>query len=218
MTRNRSTPLRALLGATPVIPVLVIDDAATAVPLARALAEGGLRVLEITLRTPAALASIAEIKKTLPDIMVGAGTVRNPGDARLARDAGARFVVSPGHSLALGDACSELGLPYLPGVATASEVMAALEQGYDLLKFFPAEAAGGISMLKALAGPFADAAFCPTGGVDVTNAQAYLSLPNVHCVGGSWIAPRPLVVAARWAAVTELAAAAAALRRGGQSA
>jgi 2-dehydro-3-deoxyphosphogluconate aldolase/(4S)-4-hydroxy-2-oxoglutarate aldolase len=212
---NRSLRIRELIGRTAVIPVLVIDAVTDAVPLARALRDGGLKLLEITLRTPAALPSIAALAAELPDVVVGAGTVRNASDARLAREAGARFVVSPGYTAALGAACVELGLPCLPGVATASEVMAAFNDGYDVMKFFPAEAAGGLAMLNAFAGPFPDVAFCPTGGIDAENAPAYLARPNVLCVGGSWLAPRAEVAAANWTKITELAAVAAGMRRSG---
>lgn len=215
MKENRSIRIRELIGQTAVIPVLVIDDLTHAVPLARALCAGGLKLLEITLRTPAALPSIAAIAEALPEVVVGAGTVRSASDAARAHEAGARFAVGPGYTAALGDACIELGLPYLPGVATASEVMTALDDGYDVLKFFPAEAAGGLAMLNALAGPFPDVAFCPTGGIDAKNAQAYLAQANVLCVGGSWIALRAEVADGNWAKVTALAASAARLKRAG---
>jgi 2-dehydro-3-deoxyphosphogluconate aldolase/(4S)-4-hydroxy-2-oxoglutarate aldolase len=215
MNGNRSIRIRELIGSTAVIPVLVIDDVSKAVPLARALCEGGLTLLEITLRTPAALPSIAAIAKALPDVVVGAGTVRNASDARLAREAGARFAVSPGYTASLEAACVEIGLAWLPGVATASEVMAALDEGYDVLKFFPAETAGGIPMLNALAGPFPDVAFCPTGGIDANKAAAYLARTTVLCVGGSWLAPRAEVARGDWAKITELSAAAAGIKRSG---
>ncbi len=215
MKHDRSNRIRELIGQTTVLPVLVIDDAAKAMPLARALADGGLKLIEITLRTPAALSAIAAIVAALPEIVVGAGTVCHAIDARRAHEAGARFAVSPGHSMELGNACAELGLPFLPGVATASEVMAARNDGYEVLKFFPAEAAGGLEMLDALAGPFPDVMFCPTGGINAANAPAYLALSNVLCVGGSWIAPRAEVTAGNWAKLTELAATAARLQRGG---
>lgn len=215
MKMNRSIPVRELIDRTAVIPVLVIDAVTDAVPLARALRDGGLKLLEITLRTPAALPSIAAIAAELPDVVVGAGTVRSASDARLAREAGARFVVSPGYTAALGAACVEFGLPCLPGVATASEVMAAFDDGYDVMKFFPAEAAGGIPMLNAFAGPFPDVAFCPTGGIDARIAPAYLARPNVLCVGGSWLAPRQEVASGNWARITELAAVAAGMKRSG---
>lgn len=213
MTVERSVRLRRLIGSVTVIPVLVIDDAADAVPLARALVEGGLACLEVTLRTEAALSSIAAIARALPEAVVGAGTLRNADDARKARDAGAVFGVSPGYSTTLGNACDALALPLLPGVATASEVMAALSDGYEVMKFFPAEAAGGIAMLNALSGPFPEVAFCPTGGVDAANAPAYLARSNVLCVGGSWVAPRASVAAGDWQRIGELAAAAANLTR-----
>lgn len=215
MKENRSIRIRELIGQTAVIPVLVIDNLAHAVPLARALCQGGLRLLEITLRTPAALPSIAAIAKALPEVIVGAGTVRSASDAARAHGAGARFAVSPGYTAALGNACIELGLPCLPGVATASEVMTALDDGYDVLKFFPSEAAGGLAMLNALAGPFPDVAFCPTGGIDAKNAQAYLAQANVLCVGGRWIAPHAEVEDGNWTKVTALAASAARLKRTG---
>ncbi|MDP2808705.1 MAG: bifunctional 4-hydroxy-2-oxoglutarate aldolase/2-dehydro-3-deoxy-phosphogluconate aldolase [Rhodocyclaceae bacterium] len=215
MTANRSTQIRELIGRTAVIPVLAIDDVAHAVPLARALCDGGLKLLEITLRTPAALPSIAAIAAALPEVVVGAGTVRSASDAARASEAGARFAVSPGYTAALGNACVNLGLPCLPGVATASEVMAAFDDGYDVMKFFPAETAGGLSMLNALAGPFPDVAFCPTGGINAKNALAYLARTNVLCVGGSWLAPRAEVADRNWAKVTELAADAARLKRSG---
>lgn len=215
MKHDRSIRIRQLIGQTPVIPVLVIDDVAKAVPLAQALAEGGLTLIEITLRTPSAPAAIAAIVQSLPEVVVGAGTVCSAADARRAHEAGARFAVSPGYATDLGNACAGLGLPFLPGVATASEVMAARNEGYEVLKFFPAEAAGGLGMLAALGGPFPDVMFCPTGGIDATNAQAYLARPNVLCVGGSWIAPRAEVAAGNWAKVTELAVAATRLQRGG---
>lgn len=213
MKPNRSARLRELIGSVTVIPVLVIDDVADAVPLARALAEGGLARLEITLRTPLALPAIAAIARALPEVVVGAGTLRNADDAKQVSDAGAAFAVSPGYTVALGEACASLGLPLLPGVATASEVMLARDQGHDLMKFFPAEAAGGIALLNALAGPFPDVAFCPTGGIDSDNAARYLARPNVKCVGGSWVAPREAIAAGDWPRIRELALAASRLAR-----
>ena len=203
-----------LAGHGPVIPVIVIERAVDAVPLARALAAGGVRVLEVTLRTAAALAAIEAIARAVPDAIVGAGTVRNADDARAAQAAGARFAVSPGWSDGVGAACRALGLPLLPGTATASEVMRAADQGHRFLKFFPAGAAGGVAMLKAWAGPFADVSFCPTGGVSVANAPDYLALPNVRVVGGSWLTPPDAIAAGDWPRITALAAAASALRRG----
>ena len=202
-----------LLRAAPVMPVIVIDDAAQAVPLARALVEGGIRVLEVTLRTPAALQAIRAIAREVPDAIVGAGTIINAHDLQQAREAGARFGVSPGATpelLALGRAGD---WPYLPGVMTPSDLMAALAAGYNTLKFFPAAQAGGIPMLKALGGPFPQVTFCPTGGITPATASDYLALPNVACVGGSWLTPAALLRARDWPAITRLAAQAAALPR-----
>ncbi len=196
----------------PVIPVIVIQRAADAVPLARALVAGGVRVLEITLRTPVALEGIEAIARALPEAIVGAGTVRTARDATAARDAGCRFGVSPGYSADLARACREMGLPLLPGVATASEVMAASADGHSLLKFFPATAAGGLPMLKAWAGPFPELSFCPTGGLTAETAPQYLALPNVAVCGGSWLTPPEVVQAQDWSRITALARAAAALR------
>jgi 2-dehydro-3-deoxyphosphogluconate aldolase/(4S)-4-hydroxy-2-oxoglutarate aldolase len=197
----------------PVIPVIVLDDAAHAVPLARALVAGGIRMLEVTLRTPAALACIEAIARDVPDAVVGAGTVRSAADAQAASLAGARFAVSPGYTHAIGKACHDLALPLLPGVATGSEILAAQEDGYTALKFFPAMQAGGLAMLKAWQGPFNDVKFCPTGGIHAGNAAEFLALSNVVCVGGSWLTPVDAVRRGDWAAITELAAAAAKLAR-----
>lgn len=207
-------PLTALdvMRDAPVIPVIVLDDVAHAVPLARALVAGGIRMLEVTLRTPAALACIEAIAREVPGAVAGAGTVRSVADARAARDAGARFAVSPGYTSKVGLACRELGLPLLPGVATGSEIMAASEDGYTELKFFPAMQAGGPAMLKAWSGPFTDVRFCPTGGVSPANAKEFLSLPNVVCVGGSWLTPGDAVAAGDWDRLTRLAREAAGLR------
>jgi len=196
----------------PVIPVIVIDRVDDAVPLARALVEGGVRVLEVTLRTPTALACIEAMARAVPEAIVGAGTVRSAADARAARDAGCAFAVSPGHTAPVAQACREAGLPLLPGVATASEVMAASADGHTFLKFFPAAAAGGIAMLKALAGPFPDVVFCPTGGITVETAPQFLALPNVKVCGGSWLTPADAVGARDWARVARLAREASALR------
>jgi 2-dehydro-3-deoxyphosphogluconate aldolase/(4S)-4-hydroxy-2-oxoglutarate aldolase len=197
----------------PVIPVIVIDRLEDAVPLARALVEGGVRVLEVTLRTPVALQAISAMAREVPGAVVGAGTIRSAADARAARQAGAVFGVSPGYTAEVGAACREVGLPLLPGVATASEVMAAQADGLSFLKFFPATAAGGIPMLKALAGPFPDVAFCPTGGITLQTAPEFLGLPNVKVCGGSWLTPADAVKAGDWARITGLAAEAAALPR-----
>jgi 2-dehydro-3-deoxyphosphogluconate aldolase/(4S)-4-hydroxy-2-oxoglutarate aldolase len=196
----------------PVIPVIVLQRVQDAVPLARALVAGGVRVLEVTLRTPVALAAIERIAREVPEALVGAGTVRSAADAQAAASAGCRFAVTPGYTDAVGSACRALGLPLLPGVATASEVMQAQDAGYGFLKFFPASAAGGVPMLKALAGPFPDVHFCPTGGLTPANAPEYLALPNVPVCGGSWLTPAEAVAAGDWARITALARAAAALR------
>ncbi|SMF29617.1 2-keto-3-deoxy-phosphogluconate aldolase [Tistlia consotensis] len=195
----------------PVVPVLVVEEIAHAAPLARALVAGGLKALEVTLRTPAALEAIRIMAEAAPGAVVGAGTLRSPADVRAAREAGARFGVSPGLSARVLDAAEEAGLPMLPGVATPSEAMAGAERGLEILKFFPAEANGGVPVLEAWASPLKGLSFCPTGGIGAANAPDYLRLPNVLCVGGSWVAPRGLVAAGDWAAVTALARTAAGL-------
>lgn len=207
------SPPDSLLAVTegPVIPVIVIDRVEDAVPMARALVAGGVRVLEVTLRTPVALQSIEAIAREVPEAMVGAGTVRTRADVQAARDAGCRFVVSPGYSREIGLACREIGLPLLPGAATASEVMAANADGYFFLKFFPATAAGGIAMLKSFAGPFPDVGFCPTGGITLETAPGFLALHNVRVCGGSWLTPADAVSAGDWGRITTLARQAAAL-------
>ncbi len=195
----------------PVVPVLVIEDVTQAQGLARALIAGGLPALEVTLRTADALEAI----RAMADVeggVVGAGTLLTPDDVKAAKAAGAKFGVSPGATQKLLDACAEYELPLLPGAATASEVMALLEQGYTVQKFFPAEAAGGAPALKSIGGPIPQVRFCPTGGVSLKNAHSYLGLPNVMCVGGSWVAPAAMVAASDWAGITALAAEAAKLR------
>jgi 2-dehydro-3-deoxyphosphogluconate aldolase/(4S)-4-hydroxy-2-oxoglutarate aldolase len=196
----------------PVIPVIVLQRLADAVPLAQALVDGGVKVLEVTLRTPVALACMEAISKAVPEAIVGAGTVRTVADVQAARNAGCHFVVSPGYASDIGRACRQVELPLLPGVATASEVMAASADGYSFLKFFPATAAGGIPMLKALAGPFPDVVFCPTGGITPETAPQFLALPNVKVCGGSWLTPQDAVDAKDWGRITALARAAGALR------
>jgi len=195
----------------PVIPVIVLEEVAHAVPMARALAAGGIRMLEVTLRTPVALACIEAIAREVPDAVVGAGTVRSAADAQAAALAGARFAVSPGYTRAVGKACHDLALPLLPGVATGSEIMMAQEDGYTALKFFPAMQAGGEAMLRAWSGPFGDVRFCPTGGINAGNAAQFLSLPNVACVGGSWLTPADAIAQGDWARITRLAREAASL-------
>ena len=197
----------------PVIPVLVIRDPAHAAPLARALVAGGLPVLEVTLRTPAALEVIAEMTR-IPGAVVGAGTVLSPADVRAVMAAGAGFAVSPGATDRLLGACEEAGLPILPGAATATEAMVLLERGYSTQKFFPAQIAGGAPALRALASPLPQITFCPTGGIGPANAADFLSLPNVACVGGSWVAPPEMIGAGDWAGIEALARAASALPRG----
>ena len=206
--------MHALFRGVAVIPVLTIEREAHAVPLARALLDGGLRLIEVTLRTPAAPAAIAAIVREVPQIVVGAGTVQRPADVVQACAAGARFLVSPGMTAELAAAALATQLPYLPGVATPSEVMTARDLGISFLKLVPAEAAGGVAMLRALAPVFAGVAFCPTGGIDERAAAEYLALPNVPVVGGSWMAPSELVAAGDWAAVRRLAERAAAIRPG----
>ena len=207
-----SKDLLAIAAMGPVIPVMVIDKVEQAVPLAQALVAGGVRVLEITLRTPAALQSMLEIAAAVPEAVIGAGTLRTPADAEAVLAAGARFAVSPGYSSVLGRACRDLQLPLLPGVATSSEIMQATEDGLQFLKFFPAMAAGGAAMLKAWGSVFADVRFCPTGGIALDTAPGLLALSNVACVGGSWLTPADAVRDGRWAVITRLAQEASALR------
>jgi 2-dehydro-3-deoxyphosphogluconate aldolase / (4S)-4-hydroxy-2-oxoglutarate aldolase len=201
-----------LVALGPVIPVIVLQRVEHAVPMARALVEGGVRVLEVTLRTPVALACMEAIAREVPEAIVGAGTLRSVADVRAARDAGCRFGVSPGYTGAIGAACRDAQLPLLPGVATAGEVMAANADGLTFLKFFPATAAGGVPMLKALAGPFPDVVFCPTGGITAQTAPQFLALPNVKVCGGSWLTPADALAAGDWARITQLAREAAVLR------
>ena len=201
-----------LFDLAPVIPVVVLHDAEVAVPLAEALLAGGLPVIEVTLRTQAALTVIERIAEALPEAIVGAGTIVSAGQVSSARSAGARFLVSPGCTERLAGAMTGSGLPFLAGVATASEALALIERGITAMKFFPAEAAGGVAYLKSLAGPLPQARFCPTGGITPENAPDYLALPNVGCVGGSWLTPADAVAAQDWKRIEELARAAAELR------
>lgn len=205
--------MAAIAALAPVVPVLTIERLGDAVPLARALASGGLRVLEITLRTEVALEALRAIARDVPDAIVGAGTVLTPRQLDQARQAGARFAVSPGCTPALAAAASASELPFLPGVQTVSEAMALSERGFNLLKFFPADTAGGLGWLKSVAAPLAGLRFCPTGGIGPDTASSYLSLANVACVGGSWVAPKTAVAAKDWAGIERLAAAAANLKR-----
>ena len=201
-----------LVAHGPVIPVIVINHLEDAVPMAQALVDGGVRVLEVTLRTPIALRCMEAIARAVPGAILGAGTVRSAADAQAAKDAGCTFAVSPGYTPTIGNACREIGLPLLPGTATGSEVMQANADGYFFLKFFPAMQAGGIAMLKALAGPFTDVVFCPTGGITRETAPQFLALPNVKVCGGSWLTPADAVAAKDWARITQLAREASALR------
>ncbi len=214
MTPQHASELNAKVCAlAPVIPVLVIEDAGAARDLARALVAGGLPALEVTLRTPAALDAIREMAQVEGGV-VGAGTLLTPQDVERAKAAGASFGVSPGATDLLLDACEANDLPLLAGAATATEAMRLLARGYSVQKFFPAEANGGVPALKAIGAPIPQVGFCPTGGVSLKNARDYLALPNVLCVGGSWVAPADLVRAGDWAGITALAAEAAALPRG----
>jgi 2-dehydro-3-deoxyphosphogluconate aldolase/(4S)-4-hydroxy-2-oxoglutarate aldolase len=206
------TDTLSLASHGPVIPVIVLQRVADAVPLAEALLAGGVQVLEVTMRTPVALQCIEAIARAVPQAVVGAGTIRSAADAQAALDAGSRFAVSPGYTAEVGAACRRIGLPLLPGVATASEVMAAQADGLSFLKFFPAMQAGGLPMLKALGGPFPDVVFCPTGGISLETAPQFLALPNVKVCGGSWLTPADAVDAGDWARITRLAQQAQALR------
>ncbi|TDK39471.1 2-dehydro-3-deoxy-phosphogluconate aldolase [Rhizobium deserti] len=211
-TDNKTEKLLAILKLQPVVPVLIVDDAKSAVGLARALVAGGLRAIEITMRTPAALDAVRAVADEVEGANVGAGTVLNARDFDAAVKAGSTFIVSPGSTPGVIDAAKASDIPTLPGAATASEVMTLREAGFGVMKFFPAEQAGGAAYLKALSSPLAGTLFCPTGGVSLKNAMDYLSLPNVVCVGGSWVAPKEMVSAGDWDGITKLAAEAAALR------
>ncbi len=202
----------SLLDRVPVVPVVVLHDVAHAVPVARALVAGGLPVIELTLRTPVALDAIEAIATEVPEILLGAGTVVAPGQAKDAQSAGAQFLVSPGTTEQLAVAMRDTGLPHLPGAATVSEVMRLLELGYQELKFFPAEASGGADFLKSIGAPLPQARFCPTGGITAATASSYLALPNVGCVGGSWLTPADAVLDGDWARITQLASEATYLR------
>lgn len=202
---NRSEPIATLLSRLRVLPVLTVDDAEQAVATSRALQAGGLQAVEITLRTPAALQAIAAVKAALPDFIVGAGTLKTPADVDAVSAAGADFGVSPGCTRELAKAASNSGLAFLPGVATPSEILEGMELGLDCFKLFPAEAVGGIPLLKSLAGPFEGITFCPTGGISTRNLQDYLALPNVICVGGSWMVQQDLLRGSQWEEVERLA-------------
>lgn len=206
--------LKDIVEIAPVVPVMVVDDLEDAVPLATALYNGGLKVLEITLRTPVALDAIRAMVAALPeDAVVGSGTVITPEDLKASVDAGAKFMVSPGTTPELVAAAKACSVPLLPGVATPSEAMNLYTQGFHYLKFFPAEAAGGVPMLKSIGGPLPQITFCPTGGIDANKALSYLALPNVKCVGGTWMAPKSLVASKNWNEIERLAKEAASLPR-----
>ncbi|MGA2187454.1 MAG: bifunctional 4-hydroxy-2-oxoglutarate aldolase/2-dehydro-3-deoxy-phosphogluconate aldolase [Steroidobacteraceae bacterium] len=205
--------IREIVGLAPVIPVLTITEIEHAVPLARALSAGGLRVLEITLRTPVALAAIDAMRKALPDAVIGVGTLTRAVDFAAADRVGAQFGVTPGLTPELAAASRGARFPLLPGVMTPTELIAARSAGFNVLKLFPAEQAGGVAMLRALGAPFPDVLFCPTGGITRASAPGYLELPNVVCVGGSWVAPSALLAAGDWAGIEALARDAAALKR-----
>lgn len=211
-TSDLMSSTASLLDAVPVMPVVVIDRLEDAVPLARALVDGGLPAIELTLRTPVALDAIRLIALEVPEILLGAGTIVTPSQAAEALDAGARFLVSPGATPSLLAAMSDTGLPFLPGTATVSEVLAVLETGITEMKFFPAEASGGAAFLTAISSPVPAARFCPTGGITAESAGDYLALPNVGCVGGSWLTPTDALRDGDWARVESLARAAAGLR------
>lgn len=208
---DQSAAAALICRLAPVVPVLVIDDLADARPLAEALVAGGLPALEVTLRTPVALDAIRAMAE-VPGGRVGAGTLLTPADVKAAKAAGATFGVSPGATERILDACAEHDLPLLPGAATASEIMALLEKGYTVQKFFPAEQSGGAAFLKSIGSPIPHVKFCPTGGISLKNARDYLSLSNILCVGGSWVAPKEAMAKGDWAAITTLAAEAAGLR------
>jgi 2-dehydro-3-deoxyphosphogluconate aldolase/(4S)-4-hydroxy-2-oxoglutarate aldolase len=209
------TGVNKIMTTSPVIPVLTVDDLASAGPLALALSTGGLRVLELTLRTPVALDALKAMVKAAPDAIVGAGTVLNPDDLKRAVDAGAKFIVSPGLTKRLAKAAEEADVPLLPGVATAADIMRGLDLGLTRFKFFPAETSGGAAAIKAFGGPFGAISFCPTGGITAKTAPTYLALANVLCVGGAWVAPAAAIAAGDWAQITELARHAAGLERAG---
>ena len=209
---DKTETLLATLRLQPVVPVIIIEDAKSAVPLARALVKGGLKAIEITMRTPAALDAIKAVADEVEGAVAGAGTVLDARQWDQAVKAGSKFIVSPGAGNSVLDAADQSDIPLLPGTATATEVMQVRDRGYTVMKFFPAEQAGGATYLGALASPLSGIRFCPTGGVSLKNAMDYLSLPNVVCVGGSWVAPKDKVAAGDWDGITKLAAEAAALR------
>ena len=205
MTKNWKMTPEEIFSQGPVVPVLVIKDVAHAVPLAKALIAGGIRVLEVTLRTEAALDVIAKIAKEVPEAIIGAGTVTNRAQLQQVIDAGAKFAISPGLTSDLLKAGNEGSIALIPGISSISELMTAIDHGYTHLKFFPAEASGGVKALKAIGGPFPDIKFCPTGGISPSNYKDYLALPSVRCAGGSWLAPEDAMINGEWDKITELA-------------
>jgi 2-dehydro-3-deoxyphosphogluconate aldolase/(4S)-4-hydroxy-2-oxoglutarate aldolase len=205
MTKNWKMTSQEIFSQGPVVPVLVIKDVEHAVPLAKALIAGGIRVLEVTLRTKAALEVIAKIAKEVPEAIIGAGTVTNRAQLQQVIDAGAKFAISPGLTSDLLKAGNEGSIALIPGISSISELMTAADHGYTHLKFFPAEASGGVKALKAIGGPFPDIKFCPTGGISPSNYNDYLALPNVCCAGGSWLAPEDVMINGEWDKITELA-------------
>ena len=205
MTKNWKMTSQEIFSQGPVVPVLVIKDVEHAVPLAKALIAGGIRVLEVTLRTKAALEVIAKIAKEVPEAIIGAGTVTNRAQLQQVIDAGAKFAISPGLTSDLLKAGNEGSIALIPGISSISELMTAVDHGYTHLKFFPAEASGGVKALKAIGGPFPDIKFCPTGGISPSNYNDYLALPNVCCAGGSWLAPEEAMINGEWDKITELA-------------
>lgn len=211
--QTRAACVDAVLSRAPVLPVIAIAGVEQAVPLARALVDAGLPVLEVTLRTPVAVEAIRRIAIEVPDALVGAGTVLTAGELAAVTEAGARFAISPGATRALYDAADVAAIPLIPAIATASELMCGIERGHRRFKFFPAEAAGGVAAMKSFAGPFPDIRFCPTGGIDAGKAPAYLALPNVITVGGSWMVPSEALQSGDFARIAGLARQAAALRR-----
>lgn len=211
---THSGAIEKFLRLSPVMPVVTFTDPSVAVDVARALVHGGIRVIEVTLRTPVALRAMERIARSVPEITVGAGTVLSPADLKASAEAGAAFAISPGATETLLSAGASGPIPYLPAIATASELMAGLAAGYHCFKFFPAGAAGGIPMLSALGGPFPDVRFCPTGGISQTTVKSYLDLPNVLCAGGSWLTPADAMAKKDWALIESLAAKAAASRAG----
>lgn len=210
MTRNWALTPAELFAKGPVVPVLVIKELEHAVPLAKALLAGGISVLEVTLRTPVALDAIKKIAEEVPEACIGAGTVTNAEQLQQVIDAGAKFAISPGLTTNLLEAANNGAIPLIPGISSISELMNGLDKGYDHFKFFPAEASGGISAIKSISGPFPQVTFCPTGGIGPKNYRDYLALPNIHCVGGSWVAPDDAMNEGDWQRITDLAAEAVA--------